>query len=202
MQDKNLTNRQLQAQLTKEKIYKAALALIQEKGYANVFIKDITEAAGVAKGSFYTHFQSKEEILKYTYKHSDQIYLQVYENLPDTDFFTMLCLFTKNSYIELEKRGKELIKAIVANYLSEELQGLYTDESRNLYKCLRLILEKGCSTGVLDSSVSPDVYVKTIIMAFVGVETFWCLSDDQSNLADTATAVVKTLALGMIARNT
>lgn len=55
-----MTNRQIKAQDTKQKIYDAALVVIQQKGYANVSIGDITEAAGVAKGSFYTHFDSKE----------------------------------------------------------------------------------------------------------------------------------------------
>lgn len=200
--EKPMTMRQMNAQLTKEKIYTAAIELIKCNGYANVYIQDITEAAGVAKGSFYTHFNSKEEILKYTFTHSDHIYQRVYDSLPvDGDFYTLLTLFTERAYIELENRGKELIKAIVSNYLAEELQGMYTDESRNLYKYLTMILKKGLDSGDLDSSVSIDIYVHIIITAFCGVETFWCLKDDDTQLSATATRMIKTLALGMIARN-
>ena len=48
------TKRQLQAMETKNKIYKAAIEEINKKGFNNVNIEDITTAANVAKGSFYT----------------------------------------------------------------------------------------------------------------------------------------------------
>ena len=41
---------------TREKIYESALKVINEKGYNNVNIEDITTEANVAKGSFYTYF--------------------------------------------------------------------------------------------------------------------------------------------------
>ncbi len=37
--------------------------LIQEKEYKSIRIEDITKGAGVAKGSFYTYFSSKDDIL-------------------------------------------------------------------------------------------------------------------------------------------
>lgn len=37
--------------------------LIQEKEYKDIRIEDITKGAGVAKGSFYTYFASKDDIL-------------------------------------------------------------------------------------------------------------------------------------------
>ena len=45
-----LTKRQLQAIETKKKIYDAAVQVINEKGFGNVSIEDITTRANVAKG--------------------------------------------------------------------------------------------------------------------------------------------------------
>ena len=58
-----MTNRQKAAQETRQKIVAAAKKLICEKGLANTSIDDITETCGVAKGSFYTYFKRKEDIV-------------------------------------------------------------------------------------------------------------------------------------------
>jgi len=55
--------RQIAAQQTRRKIVAAAEQLIKENGFENVSIKDITNEAGVAKGSFYTYFRKKEDIV-------------------------------------------------------------------------------------------------------------------------------------------
>jgi TetR/AcrR family transcriptional repressor of nem operon len=46
----------------KEQIVAASLTLLHSKGFNATSVQDITEAAGVPKGSFYNHFPSKEEL--------------------------------------------------------------------------------------------------------------------------------------------
>jgi TetR/AcrR family transcriptional repressor of nem operon len=46
----------------KEQIVTAGMALLHSKGFNATSVQDITEAAGVPKGSFYNHFTSKEEL--------------------------------------------------------------------------------------------------------------------------------------------
>jgi AcrR family transcriptional regulator len=48
---------------TKQKLTDAARALIAEKGVAGLRISEITERADVALGSFYNHFESKEDLV-------------------------------------------------------------------------------------------------------------------------------------------
>jgi AcrR family transcriptional regulator len=47
----------------RERLYRAALALFAERGYAETTVEDITEAADVGKGTFFNHFPSKEHVL-------------------------------------------------------------------------------------------------------------------------------------------
>ena len=47
---------------TKRRIFKTAIKLFAEKGFENAGIEEITAISGVAKGSFYYHFETKEEI--------------------------------------------------------------------------------------------------------------------------------------------
>jgi AcrR family transcriptional regulator len=46
----------------REDILKAALELFREEGFEKVSVESITKAAGIAKGSFYNYFKTKEGV--------------------------------------------------------------------------------------------------------------------------------------------
>jgi TetR/AcrR family transcriptional repressor of nem operon len=46
----------------KEQIVQAGLKILLDKGFNGVGVQEITETAGVPKGSFYNHFESKEAL--------------------------------------------------------------------------------------------------------------------------------------------
>jgi TetR/AcrR family transcriptional regulator, cholesterol catabolism regulator len=49
---------------TRKAIIESGLKLFGEKGYAVTSVQQITDAAGVTKGAFYHHFESKEDLLR------------------------------------------------------------------------------------------------------------------------------------------
>jgi AcrR family transcriptional regulator len=51
-------------QRRRQEIIDAARAVIAQKGVADLTIADVTEAADVAVGSFYTYFEGKQELLE------------------------------------------------------------------------------------------------------------------------------------------
>jgi AcrR family transcriptional regulator len=48
---------------TKQKIFDAATKIVGRYGYAEASVARITEAAGVAQGTFYNHFENRQELL-------------------------------------------------------------------------------------------------------------------------------------------
>lgn len=50
---------------TKRKIFEAAMELFAQKGYDGTSVEEITSVVGIAKGTLYYHFSSKEEILNF-----------------------------------------------------------------------------------------------------------------------------------------
>lgn len=48
---------------TRERLFRSALQLFAEKGFAETTVEDITEAADVGKGTFFNYFPSKDHIL-------------------------------------------------------------------------------------------------------------------------------------------
>lgn len=51
-----------ESQDTRDRLITAAIALIFSRGYANVGVQELCEAAGVKKGSFYHFFPSKRDL--------------------------------------------------------------------------------------------------------------------------------------------
>src|SRR6266849_1598838 len=47
----------------RERLFRAALKLFSEKGFAETTVEDITNAADVGKGTFFNYFPSKDHIL-------------------------------------------------------------------------------------------------------------------------------------------
>lgn len=50
---------------TKRAIFEKAMQLFADKGYNDTSIEEITAVAGIAKGTFYYHFSSKEEVFNF-----------------------------------------------------------------------------------------------------------------------------------------
>ena len=50
---------------TKRKIFETSMSLFAQKGYEATSIEEITSVVGVAKGTLYYHFSSKEEIFNF-----------------------------------------------------------------------------------------------------------------------------------------
>ncbi|SEN54763.1 TetR/AcrR family transcriptional regulator [Paenibacillus sp. OV219] len=58
--------------LLKEKIIGSAMQIFSQKGYAATSIQDIANDCGIAKGSLYKFFASKEDLLVEVYRHRTQ----------------------------------------------------------------------------------------------------------------------------------
>ena len=60
----NNESRIIKSNGNKKRIIEAALELINENGYDNVSVDEITKHAEVSKGAFYIHFKSKEDLIE------------------------------------------------------------------------------------------------------------------------------------------
>ena len=69
---------------TKKRIFETAISLINIKGYDKVTINEICQVAGLAKGSFYVHYKSKEDIVRESYYADMGEYIKIYY----TDFLS------------------------------------------------------------------------------------------------------------------
>lgn len=68
--------RKEKAAATKEKLFSTAVGLIKEQGYNAVTVSQICRRAGIAKGTFYVHYASKEDIVRESYYSDMDIFIR------------------------------------------------------------------------------------------------------------------------------
>ena len=139
-------------EVRRKEILDAAIELFEEKGYDDTAVSDIVKKVGVAQGTFYYHFKSKEEVLD---AFLDDIIEEIQVKL------TTVC------DMELDAIGKVLYYFRVFNTagIGRERMMAYLHEERNALLHLKLekkiypkvlppfqmIIEQGISEGVFDT---------------------------------------------------
>ena len=96
--------RKNQKTATKKKLIRHAKELIVTKGVDDLQISDITESAGVSQGTFYVHFESKEEL---------------FNLLKDEFSDNMLKMIVAVFENEFESDGKLSVRHLANIYLDE-----------------------------------------------------------------------------------
>ena len=118
---------------TKRKIFEISMDLFAKKGYEATSIEEITSVVGVAKGTLYYHFATKEEIFNFLVEEGMKLLKNSVE---------IKCSNLENSIDKL--RAITLIQIKVTakyeNFISIILSQIWGQEARNK-KCREYVFE-------------------------------------------------------------
>jgi len=144
--------REDRARRTRAKIRQVAGELIVQKGIENTTVEEIATAAGIAKGTFYLHFRSKEDlILEYASRRLEH----VKSVLPE-----ILLKSTKEALHEVVDavvKGKDwhpVIVKIVVLKIAESFDRLRAIDLRNV---LLPVIELGVARGELRTDIDAPI---------------------------------------------
>lgn len=186
-----MTNRQLQAAETKEKIVKIAKELFKNNGYDSVSIDDICKRCSISKGAFYHHFASKDDIILWIYRTENEEAvckaLRPYIGVENT--LSLLRRYIEAGY---ENNTIETLRQYL-RILSTRKNGKEAFETRESYKLICSFIEAGKESGELRSDLSFDYCIKMLLSCITGIYLYWCIYDGEYNLNDFAMNVLQTL---------
>lgn len=153
------------AEETKRRIIAAAQKLISKKGFNFTSVREITEAAGCAKGTFYLYFESKTDLLLYliaeTQKKLDAIISKELGGISDDPFkqidntIRRICLMMQDNDIDL----RLLHSAEILEFFME--QRISVDYFNIHIKKVASFIEKGIQKGYF-RRLNPQLYGKII----------------------------------------
>ena len=182
---KNPTQRMLNASETKNTLFHTALKLFSEYGYDKVTVDEITSRAGVSKGTFYNHFDSKESILVEQFRKIDEYYDEVFATVSeDTSAHNqLLTLIQAMTHYCADICGIELMRVVYASQVvgTPKIPTL-NNKSRRIYEYLRRIVTQGKKTGEICSELSNEELVELLMRACRSLVYDWCLYGEGMDL--------------------
>lgn len=187
----------------REAILRAATKVFAESGYFNSKVADVARVAGVADGTVYLYFKSKEEILRSIFDRGVTEVLTearaIIEEVADARE-----RLRRIARLHLERLGADRDLAIV---FQVELRGStkFMEEfsAAGFAEYLRLIrdtFEEGQRAGVFRRELNAKIVAKVFFGALDEMATNWILSRRRYKLAPLADAALDIILDGVCAR--
>ena len=174
------TSRDIQAKLTKEKIYKNAVKLIRKKGFDNISVNEICDKSDVSIGTFYYYFKSKENILFEIYKKADDYFENtVYENLKSDNYLEKVREYLFYYIKFVENDGLDMVKHL---YIPDNK--LFVKEGRAMQTILEEIIAEGQQKKQISERMSAKEAVRFCFVVMRGVVFDWALNDGSYDIVN------------------
>lgn len=180
--EKKMTNRQIRAIETKQKIIEAAKKLISAKGFDNISIDDIVKEAGVSTGSFYTYFKRKEDVVEELNQTDFYRLAEIVNEMTDKDIMERICFYCYAFLHDIENTGIEICRQWVRNNISptnmllggEEITKYHYD-----YRAMHSILSEAVRRGELTADTPVEDLSLFMNAQLYGLMVAWCMSDSE-----------------------
>ena len=181
--EKKMTRRQIAAQETKKKIIEAAKIVISEKGFDAVSIDDIMAEAGLGKGTFYTHFERKEEVVQELNKTDFYRLAEIVNGMTDKGILDRLEYYCREFMKSIERAGIEICRQWIKNNLTgtamcgiEDADGTAVSKYQYDYQAIHSVLSEAVREGQLSENTPVDDLSLLINGELYGLMTAWCMS--------------------------
>ena len=199
-----IDKRKAQGAETKRKLYEIAEKLFTERDFAAVSVEDITDAAGITKGAFYVHFESKDALIAlliadYTAR-ADTDYTAFLETLPaDTHVSGVLLALTEKIADVIAgtigcENMKKIYQMMLAGSVGTEAVRSY---GRELYLLFQGVLDRGIRRSEIKSTLPVDMIARHFVMAIRGVSYEWCIRYPDFDLKEQAMEHIRLLIAGL-----
>lgn len=181
---------------TKQRIISALIDLINEKGFNDINVTDISRRAGISRGTFYIHYldkfdllhQVEDELLGKLQQTLDDMIPKVIKQLKDEDnvetFPYQMVISTLSQFFN----DRELLTSLLSNqgdpaFLSQ-LKGLFSTEIRKKF------LEFN-GTVTYDAVIPKDYIEEMVLDTLMGIVLHWLSKDNPEPAAEVAQIILQ-----------
>ncbi|MDE6035438.1 MAG: TetR/AcrR family transcriptional regulator [Ruminococcus sp.] len=169
--------RQESALETKKKLINAVKKLSETKAYHEISIDDITKTAGVAKGTFYTYFKRREDIISViAYEYFDKTLEEISDDTMDvTDkisrFLNDSARIIENNSLQIAQQWyRSVTSPLDGDTLGMDKIRYDSDFIANCLKC-------AVDNGTLKEDTPVSSLALQIVSTYYGAVVLWCMSD-------------------------
>ena len=185
----------------REAILRSAIRVFSQNGYFNSKVADIAREAGIADGTVYLYFKSKEEILHSIFDRAMEEFIsdgkKEIAEIKKADK-----RLQRIAQLHLEKLGADRDLAIVFQVeLRGSIKFMQEFSAAGFAEYLDIIQQtivEGQNTGIFRKNLNPTICAKILFGALDEMVTNWILSPKPYSLAPLADTVLDVFFDGMI----
>jgi AcrR family transcriptional regulator len=174
--------RQRRSAEIRERLFRSALQLFAEKGFAETTVEDITNAADVGKGTFFNHFPSKDHILlafgEMQLAKLEAAIAQARQTGDSMrDFLRSLGVLMTQEPV----RNPGVIRALLQAYLSTTpVREAMMDLTRRVHALHTQLIEIGQQRGEIRADLPADELAFVFRQTIFGTLLVWSLYGDET----------------------
>ncbi len=181
-------------------IIDAAIRVFARDGYFNSRVSDIAREAGIASGTIYLYFRTKDEILVTLFreKMAEWVALARRELRGEPDPVAKIRRLVALHFSVLE-RDPELAEVVQVELRQGQkfFRGAAADEVAAYFDLIASVLEEGIAAGQFRADLPVKVATKMLFGAMDQMATSWVLGKRRYRLSETADAVATILLRGV-----
>lgn len=154
----HLTERQKKALETRSKLLHKSLELFGKYGFEHVTIEQITKACDVSKGTFYTHFPSKYDVILEKFKEFDTFYDTVEKEIDPSLSASekILTIYNEQMLYIINVVGKDVLATVYTAAMTNQVEENHylISPQRKIFQILNNYITEGLASGEFRQDVS------------------------------------------------
>jgi AcrR family transcriptional regulator len=202
----SLTTRQKKALETREKLLKTSLELFNKHGYEHVSVEQITKACNVSKGTFYTHFPSKYDVILEKFEELDSFYSTVEKNIDQTLAASdkILALYKEQMLYLTNVVGKDLLRTVYSAAMTNQVEQNHylISPQRKIFQIINTYIDEGVQQGEFVYDLQP-IQMQQIIQRCMRANVYdWLIHNEEFDLVSEMAHFTAVVLNGMKAHPT
>lgn len=190
-------------ELRKENLYAAAVTLFRQRGFDETRVEEITQAAGVAKGTFFNYFPTKEDVLLYIgERHMSRLGAAMNNGTGKRISQERSAVAALKAVLHTLADGleedKDLVRLAVNKAMKISHLAPATGGSRFGFQGLvALLVSRGQRTGEVHPAADPQLVAQMLEGLYYQQLVIWCQEDFGFDLGERLEQVVDLLLVGI-----
>ena len=182
------------AQVTREKLLKAAIKLVNRDGMKQLTVRSICDEAGLSTGSFYNLFSGKEDLISYYLKYAFVPYREkaLEESEPYNPVERILIIY-RAYVVYCKDMGLEFVSGLYASNHNPFFDFIHRDADDDfIIATVRSYIDEAKKEGLIRQDVDTDESLLRIAAASTGLLFYWCVFNGKIDLEYEVDAAIAT----------
>jgi len=183
-----------------QQIIEAAVRVFARKGYYNSRVSDIAREAGIAAGTIYLYFRTKDDILVTLFREKmAQFVGSLRKAIADEPDAVAKLSRLIRLHFEMLEEDPQLAEVVQVELRQGQkfFRGASTHEIASYFALITSVLEEGVAEGRFRAELPVKVATKALFGAMDQMATSWVLGKRGYRLADTADALADIFLRGL-----